>query len=222
MREFKIFRPFSSQFKAGVTLKAMGSFKEDDPEFQSHVRALGLGQPVFLQQTHSDQVVEVETMELSPQTEGDALMTDKKGLLLMVKVADCQGIVLYDSKKQVTAVVHSGWKGSVQNILGKTIRQMILTYQSHPSDLLLAVSPSLGPCCSEFTDPRRELPEFCHPFILAENHVDFWALSQKQATDEGVLPENIEISGCCTKCGPDFFSYRLGDVGRMAVFAKLL
>lgn len=212
----------NQKLKSGFTNKQIGSFKETDKDFQKNIESLALGMPVLLNQTHSDIILEVtEPFSIEALPEGDAMITRQKNLLLMVKVADCQGIIIFDPIKQALGVVHSGWKGSTKNILGKTIRRMKEVYDCDPKSLLVAISPSLGPCCAEFTDPKTELPVFCHPFIQKNNHVDFWALSKKQCQDEGVLESNIEITGICTKDSPDFFSYRLGDEGRMGVYAKL-
>lgn len=218
---FSLFTPFKNHLKTGVTVKPMGSFKETDPKFEENVERLGEGPPVIANQTHSDIILEV-TEPFQTPPEADAFITQTKNLLLMVKVADCQGVVIYDPKKEVLGVVHSGWKGSTKNIIGKTIQKIKEVYRSSAEDLLIGISPSLGPCCSEFTDPKTELPSFCHPFILPQNHVDFWSLSKKQCMDEGILENNIEIAGICTKDNPNFFSFRLGDEGRMAVYARMI
>lgn len=221
MIEFKIFSPYSKELNIGMTTKDQGSFKEDDPDFAKRMADLGFQDPVYGRQTHSDIILNVSN-PFSIAPEADAFITDQKNLSIMVKIADCQGIIIFDPVKKVLACVHSGWKGSVQNIIGKTIRQMARSYDSEVKNLIVAISPSLGPCCSEFTDPRQELPDFCHPFIQQENRVDFWSLSKKQCMDEGVVAKNIEISGVCTKCDPNFFSYRRGDTGRMAVMARMI
>lgn len=221
MFKFNIFKSYSQKLISGVTRKEMGSFRETDPEFPKNIENLGLGKPVLANQTHSDLILEVNEPFLELQ-EADAFITQKKDLLLMIKVADCQGIVIYDPCKEALAVVHSGWKGSTKNIIGKTIEKMKTTFNSEATDLLMAISPSLGPCCAEFTDPQSELPEFCHPFIIKNNHVNFWQLSKKQAMDEGVLESNIEIAKLCSKDDPHSFSFRLGEEGRMGVFGKLI
>lgn len=172
-------------------------------------------------QIHSDLILEVnEKPKDLPQV--DAFTTNKKGLTLLVEVADCQGILIFDPVTRSIATVHSGWRGSAKNIIGKTIGRMTELYESSPADLLIGISPSLGPCCAEFSDPKNELPEFCHPFIDTNNHVDFWALSQQQCEAAGVPTEQIELAGKCTKCQPGYVSYRNGDSGRMGVFATLL
>lgn len=175
---------------------------------------------VIIEQLHGDKIVEVsERPDSLPQ--GDALITRQPNLTLMVRVADCQGVIIKDPKHKVVAAVHSGWRGSTCNIIGKTIQRMKEKYGSEAQDLQVSVSPSLGPCCAEFSDPRNELPAFCHRFIDERNHVDFWALTKAQLREEGIPEQNIELAGKCTKCQPGYYSHRNGDSERMGVFVKL-
>lgn len=204
MFEFKLLKSYADQLEHGVIPDA---FSMEDA--------------VMADQLHGDLILEVTEKPASlPQC--DAFMTQQKNLPIMVKVADCQGILIYDPKTRSIAAVHSGWRGSSLNIIGKAIEKMAETYGSSPADLRVALSPSLGPCCAEFSDPRSELPDFCHPFIKDNHHVDFWELSTKQLLDAGVPHTQIELARRCTKCQPDFPSHRKGDSGRMGVFVKLI
>ncbi len=47
---------------------------------------------------------------------GDAMVTDRTGKLLVVQVADCQPVLLFDPERRVVANIHSGWRGSVANV----------------------------------------------------------------------------------------------------------
>lgn len=204
MLKFSILQPHSKDLNYGLVLDS-----SERPE------------AVLADQIHSDIILKVNSKpETMPQADG--FVTDQQGLMLMVEVADCQGILIYDPVTHSIAAVHSGWRGSAQNIIGKTIGKMKKEYGSSPTDLLIGISPSLGPCCAEFSDPNNELPDFCHPFIDEKNHVDFWALSQRQCQQAGVPESQIELARKCTKCQPDFVSYRNGDSGRMGVFVTLL
>lgn len=42
--------------------------------------------------------------------DADGLVTDIKGLPLMIYIADCVPVLLHDNKAQVIAAVHCGWK----------------------------------------------------------------------------------------------------------------
>jgi len=86
----------------------------------------------------------------------DALITTLSDVGLMIHHADCQAAIIYDPVRQVIANVHSGWRGSVHNIYGEVIRLMQTAYQCHPSNLLVCISPSLGPQDAEFVNYREE------------------------------------------------------------------
>ncbi|MDO9264113.1 MAG: laccase domain-containing protein, partial [Desulfosalsimonadaceae bacterium] len=71
------------------------------------------------------------------------------------------------------------------------------------------VSPSLGPCCSEFVHYRTEIPEPFWRYKDRRDHFNFWAITRDQLADCGIQRQNIELSNLCTKCNDHvFFSYR--------------
>jgi len=138
----------------------------------------------------------------------DALITNQRGVALMVQHADCQAVLLYDSVKKVVAAVHNGWRGSVQNILGKVVGAMVCDFSSNPDIIQAIVGPSLGPCCAEFRNFQSEFPKDFVEFKVQENHFDFWRISAAQLMAEAVQKKNIIISEQCTLCSDDYFSYR--------------
>ncbi len=148
----------------------------------------------------------------------DAMITDIPGKFLVVQVADCQSVLIHDPCKRVVANIHAGWRGSVRNIIGRTVDVMKTRFGCDPSDLTAGIGPSLGPCCAEFRNYRREIPEKFWKYKSRTNHFDFWSISTDQLAAEGLLPERIAVSGVCTKCRTDlFFSYRgEGTTGRFA------
>lgn len=157
----------------------------------------------------------------------DALMTNLPQIGLMIQQADCQAVTLYDPIHAAIAAIHCGWKGSVLNILAKTTRAMERHYNSSPADLQTTISPSLGPCCSEFMNHHQELPSSFLAFQVKENYFDFWQISKMQLIEAGHKEENIHTMGQCTSCSPDFFSYRRanrnsnGRTGRCATVIVL-
>ncbi len=222
--EFYLFKPYKDRLIHGVTKKEVGSFNDELDDFEESLIELakksGVHRPIYMDQVHGNEVLYVnEYPKVKPKA--DSLITNTKNLPLMVKVADCQGVLMYDPKNHAIASVHSGWRGSTKNVIGNTILKMIETFSTDPKDLLIGISPSLGPCCAEFTEPHKELPSFCHSYIKGK-HVDFWRMSQDQCMKFGVPLNQIEIAGKCTKCNDDFYSHRRGDMGRMAVFIQLL
>lgn len=141
--------------------------------------------------------------------DGDALITDQAGWALVIQVADCQPVMIIDPERGVVANIHSGWRGSIQNIIGTTIHRMAADFKCRTRDLICGVGPSLGPCCAEFINYRNEIPEAFWKYRRADDLFDFWQISVDQMVGAGVRPENISLSGMCTKCNPHlFFSYR--------------
>lgn len=197
-------------------------------------RKMGPAPLVFLNQVHGDTitVLKKESHDLSNLFEiekqayrADAAITDMKGVFLVIQVADCQSVMLHDPHKKVIANIHSGWRGSVLNIIGKCVDKMILEFGCRPENLLAGISPSLGPCCSEFIHYKDEIPEHLWKYKhRGKDLFDFWAMSQDQLVEKGIKKENIGNMEICTKCHTDiFYSYR-GEraIGRFACVISMI
>ena len=183
-------------------------------------RALGLEAIASVRQVHGDHVVRVNGGEAYPAGEADGLMTDRPGLGLLIKQADCQALVLAAPGKAV-GNFHVGWRGNVSGFPKKAVQVFCREFGLRPSELHAAVSPSLGPCCGEFINYRKELPRDFRPYKIGECNFDLWAITLSQLVSAGVWERNIEISGLCTKCEPDFYSHRGGDAGRFGTVVAL-
>jgi hypothetical protein len=171
--------------------------------------ALGLTHLVSVKQTHSDQVLGIEQSHHAVELEGyDAMISTLPGTGLLIQQADCQAILLFAPQRGVIAAIHSGWRGSVLDIIGTTIRRLQDHYAVAPDSLLAVISPSLGPCCAEFINYRKELPTWMHAFQTLPCFFDFWAISRHQLLNAGLRHEHIEIASICTCCNQQFFSYR--------------
>jgi hypothetical protein len=96
----------------------------------------------------------------------------------------------------------------VQGILAKVITIMVENYGTVQADLHAVISPSLGLCCAEFVNYRRELPEEFHRFMVRDNYFDFWQISRFQLMNAGISEKNIETTAICTCCSNNYFSYR--------------
>jgi polyphenol oxidase len=183
-----------------------------------------------LRQVHGTEAVIIsngkgmDTTE-TPETEsGDILLTDRPGIGLMIKQADCQAVMLYDPRHKALANMHCGWRGNVRGVIPGGIRQMRAVYGTDPADLLTAVGPSLGPCCAEFIHYREEFPEEAWKYQMRPFYFDLWQWSRDQLLAAGVRNENIAVAGICTSCHTDeFYSYRKEKVtGRFGTVIGLL
>ena len=184
------------------------------------MQALNMKYFVSGKQVHGDVVAWVK--EANQQVgDCDALITDKMNIGLMIKHADCQAAVIYDPVHRALANVHSGWRGNVKNIYRTTVQKMAQSFGSRPEDLLVGISPSLGPDHAEFKNYKVEFPEEFWPFQVRPEYFDLWAIARHQFEQCGVLPHHIEIAGICTYANrEDYFSYRRDKVtGRHATIA---
>lgn len=186
---------------------------------------IGAGHIIYMHQVHSTEIIILHKNnynDLATRT-ADAIITDIPLLGIMVKQADCQGVIIYDSVKSVVAVVHCGWKGNVQDILGAVINRMKSEFGCKAEDLLATIGPSLGPCCAEFISYREIFPEEFREFIVRDNHFNMWEISRMQLLRAGLKKDRIEIAGICTKCNTDlFYSYRAeGNTGRFGTVAMI-
>ena len=77
----------------------------------------------------------------------DALVTDVPGVPLLACVADCAPILLHDPVRGAIGLVHAGWRGTVADVAGATIRAMAGRYGTIPADLVAGIGPAIGPCC---------------------------------------------------------------------------
>lgn len=102
------------------------------------------------QQVHGNTIVCIDETNLNEQFENtDGLITQLKGVALGTRVADCQGILLYDPEHQVIGNIHSGWRGTLQRIGSYAVQIMQEKYHTQPQNLKVYLSPSIHQCCFE-------------------------------------------------------------------------
>ncbi len=176
------------------------------------------GQLDFVRQVHGTRVVDRSQADAAADDEADAVISARRQRFLTILVADCQAVMLVDPVRRVVANVHSGWRGSVGNIIGKTVAEMVGAHGCRPQHILAGVGPSLGPCCAEFVNYRKEIPGQYWPYKDGRDHFDFWAVSRDQLLEAGVRRRHVHLSRICTRCNPHlFYSYRqMRQTGRFA------
>jgi hypothetical protein len=187
-------------------------------------KAVGVPKIVYPHLQHGINIHRVQAKNGLHPPQADAIYTTEKNLGLGITHADCQAAILYDPVHEAIAIAHCGWRGSVQNLYGRLVETLQREIGTQPHNLIVCISPSLGPDHSEFKNYKHELPKEFWEFQTAKPlHFDFWAISKMQLTAAGVLPKNIEIAGLCTVCNAqDYYSYRVDkDTGRNATVVAL-
>lgn len=185
----------------------------------------------FLHQTHSDQGMLVLNERGIPSftQDGDYLITNKK-VALGVLTADCLPIVMYDKTHHVLALVHAGWRGSVQEIVVKTLAHMEQAFGTQPEQLCVLFGPCAKTCCYTVT---HEFKDHIASFSWADRtmqkigtdyHFDLPLFNALQLEKIGIKSEVISLSyNVCTICNTNFFSHRRqgADAGRQMTVAWL-
>jgi YfiH family protein len=189
---------------------------------------------VFVDQVHGAHVLRVHDSASSSSASSsddmkpcaDAMITDEPGLCLCIMVADCVPILLYDPRKRAIGAAHAGWRGTVADIAGRTVRAMEEAFGSEPFDMLAAIGPSIGPedfevgpeVCKAFQGAYPDhWPELIRAGEGDRSRIDLWRANALQLETAGIASERIEIAGISTLSqSDDFFSYRAegGRTGR--------
>lgn len=215
---------FGSRVKAFFTGKTPGA----DLLRISKIATINIKNVYLPIQKHTDKVLLLDSFE--PRI-GDAVITDRKGVLIGVQGADCVPILLYDRRTHATGAVHAGWRGTAAEILKKTIEAMGDRFSSSPSDIMIAIGPAIRWCCYgvgyEVIEAVKKATGSGDYFMMkGEKYcLDLPMANKYQAISEGILPENIWMLNDCTYCLPEkYYSYRFakGPTGRQGGFIGVI
>lgn len=180
---------------------------------------------VHMRQIHSDIILTVdENYTFDTPPECDALITTKSNLPLMIMSADCTPILLHDPINHVIGVVHAGRAGALNRILPKTIETMHRMFGSEPSNVLIAMGPSIHGCCYEINASiAQEVIAQGYPQALSQDDekvfLDVNTILKRQLEELSIPGEHIEVLEECTSCHKErYFSYRADrqKTGRIA------
>ncbi len=226
---------------AGVTLRNADTFPPfgfsmlkasilSQEEVQRHRHAfaeqLGVGMEhlQFQNQVHGTAVRVIE--QVGEPGESDGMITATEGIVLCVSIADCGAILLYDPEHRIIAGLHSGWRGTDGNIVGKGVQILCEQFSTRPSALLAYISPCASG--SQYI-VRSDVADLFGDDVKHYRGAEEWTIDirrqiQKQLLAEGVEPEHIDMAEGCSMSNDRYHSYRRDGVqsGRMIAFISLL
>lgn len=180
---------------------------------------------LHLHQIHGNEVVQDEGhLPEWPPPKGDILISNHTDGLLMVRVADCVPILLYDPVGIAVAAIHSGWRGTVADAPGAAVRAMQEAFGTQPPDLIAAIGPCIGLDHFEVGEEvaRRFLETGLGACIQDRDprpHIDLFPAVRSRLLEAGISESNIDGTPLCThEEASDCFSYRRQgpEGGRMA------
>lgn len=198
--------------------------KKNHLHFSLHLH-YPLDKLVRMEQVHGNTIAIIDKeFDFAAVPVCDAVITALKSVPLMVMVADCIPILIYDPRKEVIAAVHAGRAGVFSKILPQTIVKMQEHYESRPEDIVVSFGPAIHQCCYEVgAEIKEEAEKYGYSFALKRtdkgHHLDLLAIARKQLEELSLRSENIEASRYCSACNTDiFYSYRAekNSCGRFA------
>jgi purine-nucleoside/S-methyl-5'-thioadenosine phosphorylase / adenosine deaminase len=189
-----------------------------DGNMHRFLDAAALPMPHTARQCHGTAILACHGPGRQHEEEADILLADDPLAAIGIRTADCVPILLADPRRRRLAAVHAGWRGTAAGVAAHAVRAMQAA-GSHPSELLAAIGPAIGPCCYAIGDDvARQLghPDPASAFNRIDNviHADLALLNARQLAACGIPMASIEQLSACTACQPErFFSHRR-DHGR--------
>lgn len=182
-------------------------------------------------QVHGNRIIcTEETRPLNQDHEkADAIFTNKPGITLFMRFADCVPLFFYDPAKQVIGIAHAGRIGTLNRIAADCVRTMQVQYGSNLEDIHAGIGPSIGPDHYEVKDDVIKQAERCFKDMKGildqrngKTYLNLWEANRRILIETGVT--RIELSGICTACHTeDWFSHRAenGLTGRFGALLAL-
>ena len=173
--------------------------------------------------------------------DSDAIHTNLVEVPLLLLVADCVPVLVYDAAHHAVAVVHAGWRGAIAHIVERTIDSMHEAYGTLPGDCYLFIGPSIGVDSFEVSEEIAEqFRQDMRALVLSQvdevvryiqrdgqttptPHVDLKVYIAACVVQKGVPLRQVSVSSTDTMTTDGCYSYRRdqGCTGRMTMFAVL-
>ena len=190
-----------------AALAALGARMGFDPD-----------QVVTAEQVHGSTVAVVHLCENCgpgnriPHTDG---LISEEPWPLLIRVADCFPVIVYEPAAKLVAVVHCGWRGTAAGVLPRAVRRLLKESGGRVSQMRAGIGPGI---CADCYEVGHEVAQAAWASGLAAHlsadadgehyHFDIAAAVNQQLLDCGLQQENIERVARCTYEDPDLPSFR--------------
>ncbi|MFZ5953678.1 MAG: peptidoglycan editing factor PgeF [Candidatus Dependentiae bacterium] len=187
------------------------------PSFSHLKNKLSIKHVMFSHQVHGiDGHVVTSKFLQTPafNLKGDYLITQIPQVGIGVMSADCLPIIILDTKHNACAVVHAGWRGSVQKIVIHTLEHLQKICATSLEDVTVIFGPAAKPCCYEVQeDFAQNIPTKYHNLVFKTRQeklfFDNTQYNIEQLYEFGISKHHIFTEyNICTMCNTQFCSYR--------------
>jgi len=207
----------------------------DKEPFSKLKKIMGIDHLIFLHQVHGTKGLIIEYKNQAEKirpfsVDGDYIITNVKDVGIGVVVADCLPIILFDKRNQVLAIVHAGWRSSVEHIAIKAVDKMQKTFGTKIEDIRVTFGPSAKVCCykvgEDFLEQLQDF-EFVDRVVQRRSdglYFDLPMFNMILLKSLGIKNDAFKFEyNDCTVCDESFYSHRRnGDqAGRNMVVASL-
>lgn len=157
----------------------------------------------------------------------DGLITSTPSLPIAIRTADCVPVILVDVLAKRIAVVHAGWRGTMDRIAEKAVGAMV-EQGSDAENIVAWIGPAISRAAYEVSPDLADRFRDAFPDqdgILIDNHLDLVLLNAFQLREAGVAAPQIHAANCCTfKTPKTCCSHRREgkNAGRMVTYAMIL
>jgi len=148
---------------------------------------------------------------VSTVAEADAVWTSSPDDVLIIRTADCATVWLADTENAHLAMLHAGWRGAADGIVGQTV-DTLRAQRGHADSMIAVIGPHIGPCCFEvgpdvaarfadidgavapasvLTAPRQRSDSLS---------LNLGAVLVAQCAGAGIPRGSIHLATACTRC----------------------
>ena len=182
---------------------------------------LGFSSVAVCRQVHGNELLSVQD---APGTglwvpgDADGMIDPPDGCLLVVTVADCVPVYMFEPETGSMGLLHAGWRGAAAGIMRRGIERITTGRASRVAGLRVHFGPAICGSCYEVG------PEVWRALgldVRETTGLDLREFLRRQALDSGVSMIGLTDSRLCTRCDAErFHSHRAAGelAGRMAAF----
>lgn len=163
---------------------------------------------ITIKQTHSNTPIIINDKNYKKKFEGDGIITKIPNLALGIFTADCTPILIADSKKNIIAAIHSGWRNAHSGIIQNTIKVME-ELGAMCENMIALIGPSISQknyeVDAEFKSNFNAVPSL---FTSKGNKFlfDLPGFNAYQLQKLGIKCHNLNL--CTYERASEFFSFR--------------